>query len=233
MRPEEVADRDGEDEPNDNVKLMKVVSQMFPLFAHPKPDVRQEIAPRQGSDKGEDDESWKVHLRDTGRKRNERAHHGKHSAEKDGRLSIFGKPAISDIEIMVRDQEIGAKAFRKWSPSPHSHVVGDNRAKYIADCTRQGHTPYRKLPGHHEVPGERHDDFARERDAGTLNRHREENPSIPKPRNAGDDESAQFTNNRLNQTSDHLPTALAERRKDGETAPLSVLRAITGSHALK
>lgn len=67
MRPEEIPNGYSEDEPDHNVKLMKVISQVLPLFSHPKADVCQEIAPGQRADKGKQDESREIHLGDASR----------------------------------------------------------------------------------------------------------------------------------------------------------------------
>lgn len=67
MRPQKVPNAYGQHESNEDVKLMKVITEVFPFLSHPKADVGQKIAPGQGPDKCKQDEAREIHSRNAGR----------------------------------------------------------------------------------------------------------------------------------------------------------------------
>src|SRR5689334_16417424 len=103
MRPEKITRSDSETKTDDDVELVKIIAQMFPLFSHLDPDIRQEIAPGQSAKEGEKDKAGEIHAGDTRRQRNKRAHDRQHAAEEHRGFSIPRKPTIRRIEVLVRD----------------------------------------------------------------------------------------------------------------------------------
>ena len=111
------------DEEIETVKpgLQRVV--FVPLLPEFLPDVRQTQAPRQRPGKRVDHEAREIHSRHTRWKRNERSNRRQQATHKDNHFSILRKPAISDVEIVTRKQNVFSVLLNERAAAVHPNPV--------------------------------------------------------------------------------------------------------------
>ena len=157
-----------------------------------------------------------MNVRTTGNTRKERR-----------RFSPFGKPAVREVQVVRRDQNIFAVPHEERTTTGIANRVGKGRTGYApkrSHDARDADIPDRKpLVLNQEPTRERHDNLARKWDGGALYRHPEEDP---KPADAAIKTAKQF-NDRGFQTPGH--SSLLYLDVTGHFSPVSFAFALIPS----
>ncbi len=101
--------------------------------------------------------------------------------------AVARKELIGAIEFMRADQDVSSPAFDRLAAAFGSDVVGDGRAEIAAQRARGRGDDQVELSDRHQITGERHDHFGRQRNACRLDRHEEDDTEIAGSRNDLDD----------------------------------------------
>src|SRR5882724_5473608 len=96
-----------------------------PLLAKLLTYIREPQAPRQRAGEGIDDEFLQIHARDAGGKCDERPNRRQQAANKNDRFTKPIEPAISEVQIMMRNQKILAVLFDQRTAAIHPDPVRD------------------------------------------------------------------------------------------------------------
>src|SRR5436309_15355281 len=95
-----------QDYPDDRVEPVEVRSEGIPVLAEFHPDPAERAAPDKGADEGVEVEPPEVHARHSCREGDKGADHGQQAADEDRDLAVLLEPAIGEVQIMVRDQNV-------------------------------------------------------------------------------------------------------------------------------
>src|SRR4029078_2589368 len=139
-----------------------------PLLTQFLSDIRQRETPRQRSGERVDHEACEIHSRDTRWKRNERSNRGQQTAHKNDYFTILRKPAIGDVEIVTRKQNVFSVLLNERPPTVHPNPVRDQRPQLSSPRPRDPDSPKIHFAATHQIPRERHDDLGRQRYARRL-----------------------------------------------------------------
>lgn len=133
-----------------------------------------------------------VHLRDTGGEGNEGADDGKHSANEDSDRAEASEEVIDEIEVAAAEQKIAAIALDHRSASSRAYPVGRNGAEIRGKRGNGGQDDELELGVGERVARKGHDDFRRDRNAGRLNGHEEDDAKIAAAGDGADEKGDDF-----------------------------------------
>lgn len=173
------------------IETVEVFAQLRPVRSQLVSSVGQHVAPRPGAEKCVDVELPEVHAGDTGGKCDEGADHRKQAAEEYGPLPVALEPAVGHLHLAARDQNVFSILQQKRPPAPHAGVIGHNRADVAAERARRGYPEQAESSRIGEVSGEGQNDFRRQRDAGALDGHQQDDAGVAKGCNDRDDKGAE------------------------------------------
>jgi hypothetical protein len=139
-------------------------------------------------------ESFYVHPDDAGGIGDYRADDRKQPTDEDGTFPVLCKPLLATVKLALAYEHVFAVAFEQRPTAVRADSVGNEGAGEAAERTGKGDAEKGKFPFPDHIPGEAHDDLARQRQAGTLKRHPDENARIAEVLDDGDDEVAERLN---------------------------------------
>src|SRR5262249_1935471 len=125
------------DDTDHEIESMEPVFQsliLIPLLTEDLADISEAQTPWERSQKGVDDEPPKVHPGDSGRKCDKGPDDGKQPARKDNQFSTAFEPAVGDIEIVQRNQDITAIFLDYRTAAIHTDPIRHKRSHYAPDC---------------------------------------------------------------------------------------------------
>ena len=160
-----------------------------PLVAQHHADPREQQAERPAADEGIDVERDQLHPRHPGGEGDEGAHHRQHPPDQDRPRSPAVEEPVRQIQLARADQHVAAELLRHRPPAAPPDLIGDDRAEVAAQRPGGRGEEQVHLPGGHQIAGERHDDFGRQRDAGALDRHQQRDAPIAAGGDHGDGEA--------------------------------------------
>src|SRR5581483_4553792 len=116
------------------------------------------------------------------------------TADEDGDAAVAGEEAVSPIEFVAAEQEIGAVLFDQRAAAVVSNGVSHGGAEIAAQRPRDGDPEQLEAAGVNQVPGERHDDLRGQWNAGRLDGHEGDDAQVSAGGDHGDDEAAKRGN---------------------------------------
>ncbi len=128
------------------------------------------------------------HAGDSGRQGDKGAHHRQQTRQENRDRSVFEKELRGAVQIVPAEQNVLAKTLHQRAAPVGSDPISHCRAQVAAEGAGRGH-PQKLEPARvDQVPGERHDDFRRQRNAGRLDAHQQRDAQVTRGGNNTDDE---------------------------------------------
>src|ERR1700734_316240 len=104
MRPHKPDDSGCQNDSDDEIELVKILSQLAPVFSELHAEPSQREAPGPGTKKSIDMKSSARHAGNTGRQRDKRTHHRKYSRYQNRKISPAREKAIGPIQLSPAHQ---------------------------------------------------------------------------------------------------------------------------------
>jgi hypothetical protein len=154
---------------------VELVLPVVPVVAGGAADQGQAEHPRDAAEEGEQREPPERHLGDARRQRDEGPDDRQHPAPEDGRLAVLAEPAVGGLEVLGVDvdqpvllEQLHATVVADAPAHPGADDVAEDAG---GDGGEQRHVAVADVEAR-----EQHRRLARDRHAGALERHQDEDP---------------------------------------------------------
>ena len=145
----------------------------LPALAKRHADAEDQRRPRQRAEERVEEKLLHVHMREARRKRDERAHDGKHAAEEHRLDAILVKPTLRDIDVRLLHEEILAVLVDKGTPAVAPDEISEDRSRHAADHAGNHRPDETHAVGEDQIARKSEDQLARNRYTGILQGHQD------------------------------------------------------------
>ena len=118
------------------------------------------------------------HTRNPRRQRNKCSDHRQQPRNEHGHLSPAQKKTVGPIQLTASHENPASIALHQRTPAVAADLVSDQRPQIASDRARRRRPNQLHRTRVNQIPGKRHDQFRRQRDARRLNRHQQRNANI-------------------------------------------------------
>src|SRR5271170_3529155 len=134
----------------------------------------------------------------TGRERDEGPHPREQAADGNSDSAVTREEPLGALQLVAAHKDVAAPALDRGPPAARCNVIGDRRADIAPQRAHRGGADQAEPPGRDEISGERHDHFGRQRNAGRLDRHQNDDTKITGGRNDLDNPGRERRNDLVN-----------------------------------
>ncbi|GMA56566.1 hypothetical protein GCM10025858_10690 [Alicyclobacillus sacchari] len=150
---------------------MNFVRDRKPALTEKAASVGQHVHPWEGANERVGNKGTGGHAGDTCGEGNECPYDGQHASDQNGCLTASGEPPLRELKMALGKPGQTSITHDGEHAAVTANGVRDRRAEHIAKGTAGNYAPKLQMSQSSEIPRKRHDEFARQRDTRTFQRH--------------------------------------------------------------